>query len=202
MTDLDLHTNDPALLADRATPAQLAAAIHRLHEWDEPALATADLLIAVWSARAIARPNDREGIAELQRLIQRALAEGATGCTPPPEYAHRWQAIGDLLQARWLNLAHANPEAQLRRRHVPEVLAFLDRADGEAMQSALLEYLGVSAGRITQILGPLEGHGLIERQRKGRDNILRLTALGKQLVPATPNHGVAKRGASYLTQAA
>ena len=184
MSELNLHADDPLLLVDRATPAELAAAMRRLEHWDERALETANRLISVWSARAIARPNDREGISELQRLIHRAV-KATGGSALPDEFGHRWQAASDLLEARRLNLAHADPAAQLCRRHVPEILQFLALAQSqEAPQSALAEHLGVSAGRITQIVGPLESSGLVSKRRTGRDNSLRLTAQGLELLPA------------------
>lgn len=201
MNEFNLQAADPSLLVDRATPAQLTAAIRRLVQWDERALATTDRLISVWSARAIARANDREGLSELQRLIQHAL-KGAASPSLPERYAHRWHAASDLLEARRLNLAHADPAAQLLRRHVPEILQFLARAKNqEAPQSALAEHLGVSAGRITQIVGPLESHGLISKRRTGRDNTLRLTEQGQEQVPnLRPN--TAPRAGSYLTRKA
>lgn len=184
MNVLNLQTDDPVLLVDRATPAELAAAIRRLEQWDERALETTNRLISIWSARAIARTNDREGLSELQRLIHHAL-KGTVGSPKlPDQFAHRWQAISDLLEARRLNLAHADPAAQLRRRHVPEILRFLALAQSqETPQSALVEHLGVSTSRITQIIGPLESSGLISKRRTGRDNTLRLTQQGRELLP-------------------
>lgn len=201
MNELNLHTDDPVLLVDRATAVQLAAAIRRLAQWDERALETANRLISVWSARAIARPNDREGLSELQRLIRHAV-QGTASPSLPDKFAHRWQATSDLLEARRLNLAHADPIAQSRRRHVPEILLFLARAKNqEAPQSALAAHLGVSGGRITQIVGPLESHGLISKRRAGRDNTLQLTELGLRLVPEQPQPRFmpTKRAGSFLT---
>ena len=200
MNALNLHADDPVLLVDRATAAELFAALRALAAWDEQALKTADLLISVWSAQAIARPNDREGIAELQRLIRYAREDARSAATLPPEFANRWQCASDLLEARRLDLAHADPEAQLHRRHVPEILRAL-AARKEVPQSELAGQLRVSSGRVTQVIGPLEANGLLTKRRHGRDNLLQITEKGREFVKAAPPVSAPpkKRAASFLT---
>lgn len=203
MGEFDLHTDDIALLVDCGAPAALANAIRHMEEWDTHSMEAANRLLSVWSARVIARPNDREGIAELQRLIHYALKGSSAPSGLSDEYVHRWQATSDLLEARRLNLAHAAPEAQLSRRHVPQILQFLSQArNQEVLQSELVAHLGISAGRVTQIIGPMESHGLIVKQRTGRDNTLRLTEKGQELVAGSqpPVSTPAKpRAGSFLT---
>ena len=193
---LNLHASDPLLSVDRAIPAELLEAIKGLETWDEQALDMANLLITVWSADAIARANDREGISELQRLIHFSLNRANSLSTLPEEFRCRWQEASDMLEARRLNLAHADPEAQLNRTHVREILQWLlNDGNREVPQSELVKYLEVSAGRVTQLIGPLESNGLVTKRKQGRDIMLQLTESGRKhaksaaLMSAVPERG-------------
>ncbi len=181
MSTLDLHASDPILFVDRSTPPELFEAIRTLEKWDEQALDMANLLITVWSMDAIARPNDREGISEMQRLIHRALNGANSPASLPEEFIYRWQEASDMLEARRLNLAHADPETQLKRRHVPEILQLLlETGNRELPQLDLIKKLGVSAGRVTQLIGNLESSGLVTKRKHGRDILLQLTESGRK----------------------
>ena len=182
MNQLDIHASDPTLLVDSSTPAALLEAILNLAVWDQKALETANLLITVWSSDAIARLNDRESLSELQRIIHYALNRSNAATSLPDEYRYRWEEASDLLEARRLNLAHADPESQLKRRHVDTILLLL-RDEGKKLkrelpQSELADKLGVTSGRVTQLVSPLEAHGLITKRKHGRDNLLMLTDIG------------------------
>ncbi len=204
MTVLNLHASDPLLFVDRATPHELLEAIKRLERWDEQALDMANLLITVWSADAIARTNDREGISELQRIIHYTLDRASSVSTLPEEFRCRWQEASDMLEARRLTLAHADPDAQLNRTHVREILQWLLNNDNrELPQSELVQHLEVSAGRVTQLIGPLESSGLVTKRKQGRDIMLQLTETGNKIAKqerksgAINNHNP-ERAASYL----
>ena len=139
MGTFTLHANDPLLFVDRAIPSELLEAIKKLERWDEQALDMANLLITVWSADAIARANDREGISELQRIIHFTLHRASSLSTLPEEFRCRWQEASDMLEARRLNLAHADPETQLNRTHVREILQWLvSNGNRELPQSELV----------------------------------------------------------------
>ncbi len=156
---LNLYASDPVLFVDRSMPSELLEAIRTLEKWDEQALDMANLLISVWSADAIARPNDREGISELQRLIHSALDGVNSSASLPEEYRFRWLEASDMLESRRLNLAHADPEVLLRRRHVPEILQLLlETGNHELPQLDLvkknLELVRVGSLSLSGILNP------------------------------------------------
>jgi DNA-binding MarR family transcriptional regulator len=179
MSALNLHASDPILFVDRSTPSELLEAVRALEIWDEQALDMANLLITVWSSDAIARANDREGISELQRIIHFTLTRANALSSLPEEYRCRWQEASDMLEARRLNLAHADPEMQLNRTHVPEILQWLfSNGNRELPQSELVKHLEVTAGRVTQLIGPLESSGLVSKRKHGRDILLQLTDIG------------------------
>ena len=123
----------------------------------------------------------------------------------------RWQEASDMLEARRLNLAHANPEGQLSRLHVDKILRLLfNTGSREMSQSELASRLDVklTSGRITQLLGPLEAHGLISKRKHGRDNLLQLTETGHTIAEqqerkngSTDNHNPERAG-SYLRKSA
>ena len=196
MNALNLNVSDPAMLVDRSTAAELLAAIRSLDTWNETALKVANRLISVWSARVIAGVNDREGISELQRIIHYALNRANSMATLPEEFRYRWQEASDMLEARRLNLAYADPEAQLNRTHVPEILQWLlSNGNRELPQSELVTHLEVTAGRVTQLIGPLESSGLVTKRKQGRDILLQLTESGrKHATSAAPKSAAPARG--------
>jgi DNA-binding MarR family transcriptional regulator len=201
---LNLNVSDPAMLVDRATPAELMVAIIDLEQWSDNELNAVNRMISVWSTRAIAHPNDREGISELQRLIHYALNRSKAAATLPAEHRYRWQEASDMLEARRLNLAHADPEAQMARRNVPEILRYLLQAGiGEQPQSGLVQHLGVTTGRVTQLISTLEANGLITKRKHGRDNLLKLTETGLRHAErlGEPHETEPARGASFLRSA-
>jgi DNA-binding MarR family transcriptional regulator len=201
---LNLNVSDPAMLVDRATPAELMVAIIDLEQWSDNELNAVNRMIAVWSARAIAHPGDREGISELQRLIHYALNRSKAAATLPAEFRYRWKEASDMLEARRLNLANADPKAQIARRHVPEILQYLlSSGVGEQLQSGLVEHLGVTTGRVTQLISTLEANGLVTKRKHGRDNLLKLTETGLLHTKSLEqkNRSDVTRGASFLRSA-
>ena len=178
---LNLHASDPLMLTTCATPAELLAAIRALETWDVESLDATNLLLCVWAGRAIASPNDREGITELQRLIGHTIGWAKSRETLPKEYQHRWNQMSDLLEGRRMILAHADPESQMKRPHVSEMFRFmLESGNAEVRQSDIREFLGVSERRMVGLIGPLEAHGLITKRKVGLDQLLRLTEVGKE----------------------
>ena len=125
MNILNLQITDPGLYIEQTTPTELLVAIRNLDSWGEKELKTVNRMVSVWSARAIANPNDREGISELQRLIHFTINRAQASSNLPEEYRYRWLEASDMLEARRLNLAHADPEAQLGRKHVKKILNLL-----------------------------------------------------------------------------
>jgi hypothetical protein len=70
----ELHP-DPAQLSSTTDATDVLAALRQLgatDDWSERSLQTLDHLLVTWTATAAARPDDAEGIAELQRLIDYA----------------------------------------------------------------------------------------------------------------------------------
>ncbi|MCG8342405.1 MAG: MarR family transcriptional regulator [Chlorobiales bacterium] len=201
MNTLNLNISDPAMLVDKATPAELLVTIRNLEQWGKKELYIVNRLISVWSTRAIAHPNDREGISELQRLIHYTLNRANSVKSLPEEYRYRWEVANDMLESRRLNLAHADPEAQITRRHVPEILLHLLRnKNRECHQSDLDEHLGVTTGRVTQLISNLEANGFITKRKHGRDNLLTLTRIGFKYAENLDkkNDTEIPRGANYL----
>lgn len=204
MKTLSLNVSDPAILVDKATPSELLTAIRDLAEWGKTELNVVNRLISVWSARAIANPNDREGISELQRLIHFTMHRANSSGSLPAEYRYRWEEAGDMLESRRLNLAHTDPEAQIARRHVREILLYLHRTGNrDHHQSDLAEHLSVTTGRVTQLIGNLEANGLITKRKQGRDNFLKLTETGLRYAERLVQKGDTgrTRGASFLRDA-
>ena len=98
---IDLDQARPESIEDDVSPLALAAAVETLENWNERRLAVVDEVLTNWSADAISRPNDREGLVDLQSAIGRILhakASKAAGLTEidavaPVTYASRWSLV-------------------------------------------------------------------------------------------------------------
>lgn len=200
-----LRHPEPALLADSATPDEILQALRQCSAedgWPDESVDLVDFLLTSWTADFSARPDDRESIAELQRLITYTRTRAGNHPALPPATSARWSALSDVLEARRRTMAARDPELILERRHVRSILAAI--AAGCASQQTLDEHLkqqniAVSPGRLSQLLSLMEAHGLITRKREGRENRLGLSPSGAQHAPtyaARPASAV--RGMSFL----
>lgn len=167
-----------------ATARQLAQAVRQIEAWDDTVLTNADRILVTLTMQACIRRNDSEGIGDIQRTITRITRGTGPGAALPSRFRERWSAFADLLEARRLQLAGAAPAEQLERKHVPEILRAAIAAKGRLLQREIATSVcnGVTAGRISQLLGLMESHGLIERIRHGRDKLIVATELAGSLV--------------------
>lgn len=200
-----LRHPEPALLADSATPDEILQALRQCSAedgWPDEPLDLVDFLLTSWTADFSARPDDRESIAELQRLIAYARTRAANHPSLPPATSARWSALTDVLEARRRTMTGRDAELILERRHVRSILAAI--AAGCASQQTLDEHLkqhsiAISPGRLSQLLSLMEAHGLITRKREGRENRLGLSPSGAQHAPAeAARPASAVRGMSFL----
>jgi uncharacterized membrane protein len=51
---------------------------------------------------------------------------------------------------------------------------FLLRKDGQAYQSDIVKYSGLSKSKISMVLSKMKGDGMIIKIRKGKENLIRL----------------------------
>jgi hypothetical protein len=182
---LDLHTDSPEAYLAEACPMDLANAIHALAEWDDLSSRVADYLFNAWTLTHCMRPDDREGLDDLEYTLNLALDRPSPALREA--WHSRWSAYRDLLHNRARLYGGASDvEALLARKHVVQVLSELARMPSETQQSRLRETLGVSHERLSQVLRQMEGRGLISRRRQGRENLVELSESGRRYLPAQP----------------
>ena len=158
-------------IADAVTPRDLLRVAKTHEQWTNAHLRTLDHVLCQWTEVACARQSDRTGLSELQGVTGR-LTELATGRATSMDvsgFVERWQAFRDVLETHRITLAARDPEAVMRRKHVPELMKFLATLN-ECEQGALREHLAISEARLAQLLSLVESHGLIERRKEGRIN--------------------------------
>ena len=203
---IDLDQARPENIEDDVSPLALAAAVETLENWNERRLAVVDEVLTNWASDAISRPDDREGLVDLQSAIGRILhakasqAAGLTELDPtePATYANRWSGYYDAIAARRVVLAERNPDRVRGKMHVADIEAQL--AHGEIKQSEIQANIGLTASRLSQVLSLMEAHGMIARSVNGKEKLVRLAHDGSARVPAISRPATtARRGASYLT---
>lgn len=180
MNWFSLHPED---LIERCEPADMLAAIRSLNQLDHTQMDKLDLYLDEWTLTVLVRPGDAEGVQEMLSLCEMAhdLAPATPEAVP---MRHRWQAFESLLEGKRLRLqAQASEPAAKLLQQDPVLDCIRAAPHGRMRQQDLAQQLGLSKGRISQILGVLEDRGHITRQRQGRESWVSL--LSSQIPPAT-----------------
>lgn len=167
MNWFSLHPED---LIERCEPADMLAAIRSLNQLDHTQMDKLDLYLDEWTLTVLVRPNDAEGVQEMLSLCEMAhdLAPATPEAAP---MRHRWQAFESLLEGKRLRLQAQASEPVAKLLQQDPVLDCIRAApQGRMRQQDLAQQLGLSKGRISQILGVLEDRGHITRQRQGRES--------------------------------
>lgn len=105
--------------------------------------------------------------------------------------AHQVAALADIVE-RNARFFEAQPVGELLgKRHVLDVLRLLAESAGRMSRATVLEATGLGQSNLSRMLTMLEGHGLVRRDRSGREAELALTASGRAAVarlgtPAAP----------------
>ncbi|TXT33231.1 MAG: hypothetical protein FD135_5529 [Comamonadaceae bacterium] len=163
MSWFDRHPED---LAEQSEPAEALAALRVLDELTPAQIAAIDVYLSHWVLVVLLRPQDREGILEVQQLC--GLARVLSGSAVDTDaFRIRWKAFSDLLEGKRNALQVNATEAPFKLLHEE---AILQLASEGCPQSTVVTRLKLSAGRVSQLLGTLEAQGKIVRQRKGKES--------------------------------
>ncbi len=175
LTPFDFATDDPQRLLAEHEPEDLYRAVKALTSWNARALEVSESALAYWTSSAVGRTRDREAIGEVRSLIRRLqaiqpLARQEAGLDVAARY-QRWNGMVAVLESRAHLMDYHDPDEVGQRAHMSELRAALAaNAGGDALRTQeLLATLGVSAPRLSQLLALAEAAGLIERQKRGRE---------------------------------
>jgi hypothetical protein len=159
---IDHHPDD---LIERSRPSQALDWLRQQTTLDEAALGKLDLFLYHW-VLVLLQSSNAPGVLELMSLCQ--VACNRAEATPGDEAAamvNRWRAFEDMLEAKRLVIRAAAAEPVTPLRHEAAIREFIQaQAQQRATQTALAAHLGLSAGRVSQILGVLESRGKVLRQ--------------------------------------
>lgn len=148
-------------------------------------LAVLDVFLNHWVLAALQRPNDREGVLELQQLCELAH-DMAEPDAQAQAFCPRLEAFGDLLEGKRRTLQAVATGVPFKLFHEDDILQTL--AKGETKQADLVAQLKLSAGRVSQILGVMESKGQIVRARRGKESWVALPAVTAQATPHLTPH--------------
>lgn len=151
-------------LIERTEPAEALADL-RQHGVLTPAeAAKIGVYLHHWTLLLLQRPSDPEGVQELL-----TLCEIAQDLLPPEAQAQapRWQAHADLLEGKRRQLLAQREARPLK--HQDRILDAIRQAGGRLKQTELGVHLGLSKGRISQLLGLLEERGVVTRRLEGNE---------------------------------
>lgn len=176
---LNLRTHDPQDRVDDSNPLELLAAAQALEAWDEDTLSVADYLLNAWTVRACMN-GDSADISDLETVLRALLERLPTSPSLPLITRGRWQGYHDLIAGRALCQPLNQPSNKktdpiLDRTHVRDILALLPINGGFVEQSNLNLAGKLSPSRLSQILGSMADHGLIQFRRNGKCKEWRLT---------------------------
>lgn len=180
MSWFDRHPED---LAEQSEPAEALAALRALDNLTPAQLAALDVYLNHWVLVVLLRPQDREGILEVQQLC--GLARVLAARAPEAEaFCARWKAFGDLLEGKRHALQLEAVEVPVKLLHEDAILAHA--GEPQCKQADLVTALKLSPGRVSQLLGALEAQGKIVRQRKGKESWVSLPVATKDAGPSAP----------------
>lgn len=186
---LDLRTSDPGRRVDDAEPRDLLAAARALSAWDDETRSVADYLLNAWTMRAC-MSGDPEDIADLETTLRALLDRLPSASQLPETLRGRWQGYADLLASRALcRPTERNMDAFLERDHVRPILALLPAGGEFRAQAELNPENKLSPARLSQILGAMADHGLIQARRRGKFKDWRLTRAGEDSARERPEKG-------------
>lgn len=169
---IDLLESPLDTIVENADPAALLNAIEQITDWDGRPARILDKAYRVILARLL---RSRAPVAELSawsdhlaRVTARSRAEILN---QEGNYAHRWIAFRDLLEARIAMLRVEVPQSILANPQYAGIVRFVLN-NHTVTQSQIGELCLSDTGRanLTRVLNILEAHELIERRRYGRPN--------------------------------
>lgn len=179
----------PGKLVTSASPEDVVDALRLLaadDPWNDWTLRLLDRLFVVWSVAAIVRRNDTQGIADLQAAIDYACTRTRNSATLPETWRQRWLIVSDMLEARRQDLKGRDPKQAMSRKHVDRLLGLLstdETAQADLAQALAKQGVELTDGRLSQLISLMEGHGLVEKRKDGRENRVRLTEEGVRHAP-------------------
>ena len=168
---------NPDDLAERSEPAEALTAVRAQDNLNAQQLAALDVFLNHWVLAVLQRPNDREGVLELQQLCELAH-DLADASTEAQAFRPRLEAFGDLLEGKRRTLQAVATGVPFKLFHEDNILHTL--ANGETKQADLVVQLKLSAGRVSQILGVMESKSQIVRARRGKESWVALPAVQAQ----------------------
>ncbi len=179
---------NPDDLAERSEPAEALAAVRAQDHLNAQHLAVLDVFLNHWVLAALQRPDDREGVLELQQLCELAH-DMAEPDAQAQAFCPRLEAFGDLLEGKRRTLQAVATGVPFKLFHEDDIFQTL--AQGETKQADLVAQLKLSAGRVSQILGVMESKGQIVRARRGKESWVALPAVPVQatVLPAPHRMG-------------
>jgi DNA-binding transcriptional ArsR family regulator len=164
----------PEAVVGQADPSDLLSLIRKTKRLSRERADGLDHVFRQWTLRALGRPDDTDGLLELDETVYLASERLEPGMEGIETIRNRWRAFRDLLESKRLVVEAAGSGKAMRLLHAERVLELLEA--GPVAQSDLLEKLAVTAPRVSQILGVMEAGGLIRRQRRGKENLVTLVA--------------------------
>jgi DNA-binding transcriptional ArsR family regulator len=177
----------PDRLAETADPADVLAALQKHKQISAQQQQALDYAISHWVTQALSRAADTESLLLLDRLCALFIRRTAHA-------QGRVEGWRTLLENK--RLAVQGRQARGTRQLLQTQPVRQALARGEMSQTELAAAVGVSSGRISQLLNVMEEAGLVQRRRVGRENLVSLPsqpapALGVPVVeaPATKLRG-------------
>lgn len=177
---MNLFEMRPEQIVDRKDPQDLLerlALVRQLNSSDKEGL---EHVLAHWVVRAISRTGDVDGLVTLDKLCALAIRVGehAPDCV---EFVARLSTMRNLLETKRLAVNARASSTAHNLLHSQPILQALK--NGALAQSTLRESLQLSAGRVSQLLNVMEEAGLVQREKRGKENLVRRTDVG---IPCQP----------------
>ena len=169
---MNLFEQRPEVLADQSNPQAVMDQLRLMENLNSKQQSRLDYALTDWVMMVLSRFDDIEGVVELHECcsLAQSFLDNSEGAA---QFRVRWEGFADLLEGKRLAIRARNSSRRMELLQEPVILDYLQQ-HGEVKQSALADLVKLTPGRISQVLGVLEGRGQITRKRRGKESCVSL----------------------------
>jgi DNA-binding transcriptional ArsR family regulator len=155
----------PDRLAEVTDPADVLAALQKQKQLSAQQVHALDYAISHWVTQTLSRAADTDSLLLLDALCALFIRRAGTTSTGLAARLDGWRTLLENKRLAVQGLKTGRVRQLLQTAPVRRALA-----SGEMTQAQLAAAVGVSAGRISQLLNVMEEAGLVQRHRVGRES--------------------------------
>lgn len=163
----------PEVLVDEVDPADCLEALKGVNSLTPEQMEALDFALSHWVVVVLSRSKDRATLLLLDQLaarLGRLLGAGVADPSVEKSLPARLKVYRELMDTKALRIDSLESGRSSRLAHHQPILNLL--RDGPVKQSTIVSKLGLTPGRVSQLLLVMEEGQQLTRERVGRENMV------------------------------